>query len=194
VTEELLVADQEAWRAWLAEHHEQPDAVLLVLAKKGMLEPTSLTYDQALDEALCQGWIDGQLRRRDEATYLQRFSPRRPRSPWSARNVGHVARLDAEGRMRPHGLAEVEAARTDGRWEAAYAGSATAELPGDLATAIAKSPAAQAMWEACSKANQYAIIWRTGQARRADARARRIAAFVEMLERGETPHPQKRSR
>ncbi len=130
---ELTVADTSAWRAWLAEHHDDPNGVWLVLAKKGTTTPTSLTYEQALDEALCHGWIDGQIRRRDESTFRQRFTPRRARSAWSRRNVGHVQRLSAEGRMHPAGVAHVERAKADGRWVTAYAGQASIEVPPDPA-------------------------------------------------------------
>lgn len=189
---ELLLTGAAAWRAWLRTHSDDDEGVVLVLAKKGVREPTSLTYDEALDEALCQGWIDGQLGRRDASTYTRRFTPRRPRSPWSARNVGHVARLVAEGRMQPRGEAEVETAKADGRWAAAYAGSATTEVPEDLAAAIAGSAAAQATWETLTKANRYAVVYRTNAVKRPATRARKIADFVAMLERGETPHPQAR--
>ena len=112
---ELTVPDTAAWRAWLADHHDDSAGVWLVVAKKGTVAPTSLTYDQALDEALCFGWIDGQARRRDEGTYFQRFTPRRPRSSWSKRNVGIVEGLLADGRMQPAGLAEFEQAKAEGR-------------------------------------------------------------------------------
>ena len=128
----LTVADAAGWRAWLGEHHDECDAVWVALAKKGITEPTSLTYDQALEEALCHGWIDGQVRGGDARTYRQRFTPRRARSPWSARNVGLVERLIAGGRMHPAGLAAIERAKADGRWAAAYAGPATVEVPPDL--------------------------------------------------------------
>src|SRR3954454_3185301 len=124
---ELIVPDASAWRVWLGAHHEDQGGVWLVLAKKGTIEPTSLGYDQALEEALCHGWIDGQVRRRDDATYRQRFTPRRRRSAWSQRNVAHAERLLAEGRMHPAGAAEVERAQADGRWQAAYAGPASIE-------------------------------------------------------------------
>src|SRR5262245_28765558 len=129
---ELIVDDAAAWRAWLAKNHGEHDGVWLVLAKKGTTEPTSLTYDEALEDALCHGWIDGKVRRRDDATYRQRFTPRRRRSQWSKRNVGIVERLLAEGKMHHAGVAEVERAKADGRWEAAYAGPATIEVPPDL--------------------------------------------------------------
>jgi uncharacterized protein YdeI (YjbR/CyaY-like superfamily) len=115
---ELLVADAAGWRAWLRDHHAREAGVWLVLAKKGTTEPTSVSYEQALEEALAQGWIDGQSLRRDERTYRQRFTPRRKRSTWSASNVARVERLTAEGRMQPAGMAEVERAKADGRWAA----------------------------------------------------------------------------
>jgi uncharacterized protein YdeI (YjbR/CyaY-like superfamily) len=189
---ELVVPDADAWRDWLAAHHDEPAGVWLVLARRGTTTPTSLTYDQALDEALCHGWIDGQKRRRDEATFQQRFTPRRPRSPWSARNVGIVARLVEAGRMRPPGLAEVERARADGRWDAAYAGQATAEVPAELTAALAGNARAQAMFDVLTAQNRWSIIYRVANLKRAENRARRIAEFVDMLARGETPYPQKR--
>jgi uncharacterized protein YdeI (YjbR/CyaY-like superfamily) len=188
---ELIVRDAPAWREWLGENHADPDGVWLVLAKKGTEKPTSLTYDQALEEALCHGWIDGQTRRRDDATYRQRFTPRRKRSAWSKRNTGIAERLRAEGRMHPGGHAEVERAKADGRWEAAYAGPATIEIPPDLTEALAAEPKAQAMFETLSSQNRYAILYRIATAKRADTRARRIGEFVAMLARGETVHPQK---
>jgi uncharacterized protein YdeI (YjbR/CyaY-like superfamily) len=188
----LTVADAGAWRRWLEEHHEEPEGVWLVLAKKGTMEPTSLSYDEALEEALCHGWIDGQVRRLNEETYRQRFTPRRARSMWSKRNRGIVARLEEEGRMRAGGIAEVERAKADGRWEDAYSGPATVEIPDDLAAALGAEPAALAMFEILTSQNRYAILFRIGNAKRADTRARRIAQFVGMLARGETPYPQRR--
>jgi uncharacterized protein YdeI (YjbR/CyaY-like superfamily) len=189
---ELIVRDAGAWRAWLRKHHAEPEGVWLVLAKKGTLEPTSLTYDDALEEALCHGWIDGQVRRRDDATYWQRFTPRRARSPWSKRNVGIAERLVAERRMRPAGVAEMERAKADGRWQAAYAGPASIEVPDDLAAALAAEPKAQKLFDALTSQNRYAVLYRVTTAKRADTRARRIEQFVELLARGETPYPQKR--
>ena len=187
---ELLVPDRSAWRDWLGEHHLESPGVRLVLAKKGTTEPTSLAYDEALDEALCHGWIDGQVDRRDEATYLQRYTPRRPRSMWSRRNVGHIARLTEAGLMRPHGVAEVERARADGRWDAAYAGPATMTVPEDLLGAIAADPGAAAAFESLTSQNRYAMAFRLGGIKGAATRERRIREFVEMLARGETLHPQ----
>jgi uncharacterized protein YdeI (YjbR/CyaY-like superfamily) len=189
---ELLVADAPAWRAWLREHDGDEVGVELVLAKKGTTEPTALTYDQALDEALCHGWIDGQVRRRDEHTYRQRFTPRRARSQWSERNVGIVERLLAERRMQPAGLAAVERAKEDGRWEAAYPGQKTIEMPVDLAAALTAEPKAQANFELLSSQNRYAVLYRIHSAMREDTRARRVDQYVAMLARGETLHPQKR--
>jgi uncharacterized protein YdeI (YjbR/CyaY-like superfamily) len=190
---ELILADAADWHDWLRANHSLPSGVWLVLAKKGTTSPTSLTYDQALDEALCHGWIDGQSRRRDETTYRQRFTPRRARSPWSVRNVGIIARLEADGRMHPAGIAEVERAKSDGRWDAAYAGSATITVPDDLAAALAAEPAAAAMFEILSSQNRYAVLYRIQDAKRADTRARRIEQFVAMLARRETVYPQKRT-
>jgi len=168
--------------------------VWLVLAKKGTVEPTSLTYEEALEEALCHGWIDGQTKQRDETTYRQRFTQRRSRSGWSKRNVGKAERLVAEGRMRPAGLAEMERAKADGRWEAAYAGPAGIEVPPDLASALAADPDAQAMFDVLTKQNRYAILYRLTTAKRAETRARLLERFVSMLSRGETLYPQKRTR
>jgi uncharacterized protein YdeI (YjbR/CyaY-like superfamily) len=189
----LTVVDAAAWRAWLGEHHEEPEGVWLCLAKKGTTEPTSLTYDEALEEALCHGWIDGQVRRLDERTYRQRFTPRRARSAWSRRNVGIVERLASEGRMNPAGVAAVERAKADGRWEAAYAGQAAMEVPADLAAALSAEPAAQAMFEILTSQNRYAVLLRIDSVKRADTRSRRIERFVAMLARGETPYPQRRT-
>jgi uncharacterized protein YdeI (YjbR/CyaY-like superfamily) len=187
----LVVRDQAAWRRWLKRHHAEPDGIWLVLAKKGTTKPTSLSYDQALEEALCHGWIDGQTRRRDEATYRQRFTPRRRRSAWSKRNTEKAERLLAEGRMHPAGIAEMERAKEDGRWEAAYAGSGEIEVPPEFAAALAAEPKAQAMFDALSRQNRYAILYRLASAKRADTRARRVEQFVAMLARGETTYPQK---
>ena len=186
---ELLVGSVEELRAWLDEHQDEPRGVRLVLAKKGKAGPTTLTYAEAVLEALCQGWIDGQANRRDDATYRVRFTPRRARSLWSRRNVELVAQLSAEGRMRPRGLAEVARAQADGRWDAAYAGAAGAELPGDLGEALAAVLAAQATWDGLNSQNRYAILHRLEIVRRAETRARKIEEYVAMLSRGETIYP-----
>jgi uncharacterized protein YdeI (YjbR/CyaY-like superfamily) len=190
-TPELIVADAVQWRDWLASNHATSTGVRLVLAKKGMAAPTSLTYTGALPEALCYGWIDGHLTRRDDATYCVRFTPRRARGAWSQRNVKTAESLLAEGRMQPAGLAEVERAKADGRWQRAYAGSASLEIPDDLRDAIAASPDAQRMWDVLTRTNKFAVVYRVQDAKRAETRARRIQQYVEMLARGDTPHPQK---
>jgi uncharacterized protein YdeI (YjbR/CyaY-like superfamily) len=188
---ELVVADAVAWAAWLERDGAAAPGVWLVLAKKGGSSPTRLTYDEALEEALCHGWIDGQAKRRDEGSYRQRFTPRRPRSAWSKRNVGLAERLIAEGRMRPAGAAAIEAAQADGRWDAAYAGPATIEVPDDLADALAAEPKAAATFARLSSQNRYAILYRLATAKQASTRSRRLAEFVAMLARGETIHPQR---
>jgi uncharacterized protein YdeI (YjbR/CyaY-like superfamily) len=187
---ELLVADRARWRSWLGAHHQDQSGVWLVLAKKHVIEPTRLSYDEALEEALCHGWIDGQVRRRDERTFRQRFTPRRARSSWSQRNVGLVERLQAEGLMHPAGLAAVALAKDDGRWDAAYAGQATIEVPADLTAALDVEPRAKAMFDRLSSQNRYAVLYRIREAKRSDTRARRIERFVAMLARDETIHPQ----
>jgi uncharacterized protein YdeI (YjbR/CyaY-like superfamily) len=187
---ELIVTDSRAWRTWLRQHHADPAGVWLILAKKGTTRPTSLTHAEALDEALCHGWIDGQVGRRDDVTYRQRFTPRSRRSGWSKHNVAHVERLLSAGRMHPAGIAEMEKAKADGRWDAAYAGPASMEVPADLAAALAAQPRARAMFETLTSQNRYAILYRLQTTKRADTRARRIQQFVEMLARGETIYPQ----
>jgi uncharacterized protein YdeI (YjbR/CyaY-like superfamily) len=192
--EQLLVPDAAAWREWLTENHAMPSGVWLVLAKKGTTSPTTLNYDQALSHALCFGWIDGQVKRRDEASFQQRFTPRRARSKWSRNNVENIARLTEQGLMHPAGLAAVEAAKADGRWEAAYAGPGSIEVPADLTEALASSPDAAALFDVLTSQNRYAILFRLAGIKRADTRARRIVQYVEMLERGETLHPQRAQR
>lgn len=189
---DLIVADAQAWRGWLEANVAAP-GVRLLLANKGTTQPTSLRYDDALQEALCFGWIDGQVNSRDAGTHWQRFTPRRPRSPWSKRNVGFVERLVAEGRMREAGLAEVERAKADGRWDAAYAGPSAIEVPAELTAALSREPAAAAMFEILTSQNRYAILYRLQSAKKPETRARRLEQFVAMLARGETHYPQKRT-
>lgn len=197
VLPELLVPDAAAWRDWLDAHHGESDGVRLVLAKKAALEageaPTALTYDDALPPALCYGWIDGQVRSRDEASFAIRYGPRRERSIWSARNVKIATALIEQGAMQPAGLAQVQRAKADGRWEAAYHGPAAIQIPPELAAALAASPAAAAAFERLSSQNRYAILFRLANAKRAETRTRNIDKYVQMLERGEAPYPQKRS-
>jgi uncharacterized protein YdeI (YjbR/CyaY-like superfamily) len=188
--EELIVADAEALRAWLSAHHDTSPGVWLALTRKGGTV-TTLTWPQAVDEALCFGWIDGQGRKGDEQTSWIRFTPRRARSAWSQRNVAHVARLEAAGRMQPPGRAVVEAAKADGRWATAYAPPSEAEAPADLLAAIAAVPAAQAMFDVLTKTNRFALIYRVNAVKRAETRERKIVEFVAMLARHETIYPQK---
>ncbi|MGH2879338.1 MAG: YdeI/OmpD-associated family protein [Solirubrobacteraceae bacterium] len=183
----LLVEDADAWRDWLTEHHQQEHGVWLILAKKGTSRPTSLRYEQALDEALCHGWIDGQLRRHDERVYHQRFTPRRARSTWSKRNVAHIQRLLSEGRMHPAGLAEVQSAKADGRWDSAYAGPASIQVPAELAAALTATPGAQRAFELLPAQSRYRVLYRVTTAKRSETRARHIQHYVAMLTRGEIP-------
>jgi uncharacterized protein YdeI (YjbR/CyaY-like superfamily) len=180
-------ASAAAWEAWLDEQHAVAPGVLLKFAKKGSGIAT-VTYDEAVEVALCFGWIDGQVRRFDERFYLQRFTPRRRASRWSKINVERALALIEAGRMRPAGLAQVEAAQADGRWEAAYESPSNATVPADLQAALDGNAAAAAFFATLSGANRYAILSRVGDAKRPETRARRIAQYVEMLARGETMH------
>ncbi len=191
---ELLLSDLAAWQQWLDEHASDSTGVWLVLTKKGTTSPTALTYDQALEAALCHGWIDGQLARRDEATFRRRFTPRRSGSAWSTRNTSIVARLIDEGRMRRAGLAAVERAKVDGTWDAAYGGAANREVPHDLVAALDKMPSARKAFESLDGSNRYAVLYRITTARRPEARAQQIEKMVAMLVRGETPHPPRKKK
>ncbi|KAF3055730.1 hypothetical protein GL218_06828 [Daldinia childiae] len=193
----LTIADAAAWSNWLFRSAGTSKGVWLTLAKKGTAAPTSLTYAQALDEALCHGWIDGQTRKgvgeNALTSYAQRFTPRAPRSSWSKRNVEHVARLEREGRMTDAGRRVVEAAKADGRWESAYAGQATAELPEEFLVAVAAVPAAKTAFEALSRQNRFLMYYRLKSLKTQAGREKRISAFVDMLARGEVPYSQKQS-
>lgn len=187
---ELLVVDASEWHGWLLGNHSESKGVWLVLAKKGTTHPTTLLYDKALDEAICFGWIDGQLGRRDNETFRRRFTPRNARSPWSQRNVAIAERLRVLGRMHRSGEDEVRKAKEDGRWTTAYAGQANVEVPEDLAEALMANPRAWAMFETLTSANRYAILYRIETTKKIETRVRRIEQFVEMLARGDTIHPQ----
>lgn len=187
---ELFVEDAEAWRAWLHSHHADHPGVWLVLHKKGG-QTTALTYGQALDEALCFGWIDGQIARRDDDSYRQRFTRRRPSSLWSARNVEHVTRLTEAGRMQPAGKAAVEVAKAQGRWQSAYRGQADMQTPPDLALALAANPPAAATFDQLDAGNRYAILYRLDTAKGLATRDRKLAEYIDMLARGESIHPRK---
>ncbi len=183
----LEFPDAAAWESWLAAHHADAPEAWLRIAKRGSDVETLLIGD-ALDVALCWGWIDGQKKGFDERSFLQRFTPRRRRSIWSKVNREKVAVLEAAGRMQPQGRAEVERAQADGRWDAAYDPPSTAAVPDDLQAALDASPAAAAFFATLNSANRYAIIWRLQTAKRPETRARRIVQFVAMLERGEKLH------
>jgi uncharacterized protein YdeI (YjbR/CyaY-like superfamily) len=188
--DELIVADADVLRAWLLSNHVTSTGVWLALSRKGGTV-TTLTWQQAVDEALCVGWIDGQARKGNQDISWIRFTPRTARSSWSQRNVAHVARLEAQGRMLPRGRAAVDAAKADGRWAKAYAPPSEAEAPADLLAAIAVDPAAQAMFDVLTKTNRFALIYRVNAVKRAQTRERKISEFVAMLARYETIYPQK---
>jgi uncharacterized protein YdeI (YjbR/CyaY-like superfamily) len=189
----LTVADAAAWSQWLSDHGSQAEGVWLVLAKKGTTDPTSLTYEAALEEAIRHGWVGGQLARGDERTFRRRFTPRRRGSAWSKRNVAIATRLIEEGRMHSAGLTAADEAKADGRWDRAYAGAATIELPSDLAAALKANPAAKATFDGLNGANRYAVLYRVTTPKRPETRRRRIEQFVAMLARGETIHPKRES-
>ena len=184
----VLFADRAAFRAWLSAHHASKSGLWLRIAKAAS-PLQSVTYAEALDIALCFGWIDGQKQRHDAESFLQKFTPRQKRSPWSKRNREHVERLIAAGEMHPAGLAAVTAAKADGRWDRAYDSPGTATVPGDLQAALDEHPEAKAFFKTLSSANRYATLYRVQTAIKPETRARRIAEFVAMLRRRETLHP-----
>jgi uncharacterized protein YdeI (YjbR/CyaY-like superfamily) len=183
----LLFDDQQAWEAWLDANHGTAPGVWLRLAKKASAL-SSVSYAEALDVALCYGWIDGQVKKLDDDSYVQKFTPRGRRSLWSKINRDKVARLVEAGRMRPAGQAAVDAAKADGRWDRAYDSASQATVPDDLAQALARTPKAKRFFEALDRTNRYAVIWRVQTAAKPETRARRIAQLVEMLARGEKLH------
>jgi uncharacterized protein YdeI (YjbR/CyaY-like superfamily) len=178
----------DAWEAWLAEHHAASPGLWLKLAKKGSGIAT-VSYSEALDVALCYGWIDGQKDKFDGDYWLQRFTPRRPRSPWSKINCDRVAALVARGAMQPAGLREVERAKADGRWEAAYDGQRAAAVPDDLRRELEGNAAAREFFATLDSANRYAILYRLHEAKKPETRARRLKTFVTMLSEGKKIHP-----
>jgi uncharacterized protein YdeI (YjbR/CyaY-like superfamily) len=189
----LYFSDQFGWRDWLVTNFARTEGVRLKLRRKASTLP-GVDYTEALEVALCFGWIDGQANSLDENFHLQVFSPRRSRSTWSQTNRDRVARLIADGRMQPPGIAQIEAAKADGRWDAAYARQSETVVPEDLQQAIDANPSASAMFATLSSQNRFAIVFRTNGLKRAETRAAKIAGFVAMLERGETIHPQKPAR
>ena len=186
-------ADARAFEKWLADHHDKADEVWIKIHKVASGLP-SITPKEAIDVALCWGWIDGIRKSFDAVSYLQRYTPRRAKSIWSKINVDNVARLIAEGRMTEHGLREVEAAKRDGRWQRAYASSQEMALPDDLASAIATDPVASATLAGLSAQNRYALAFRLHNLKTAAARTRKIGEFVTMLREGKTIYPQGRKK
>jgi uncharacterized protein YdeI (YjbR/CyaY-like superfamily) len=183
----LLFATPHDLEAWLEENHGGSEGIWLKIAKKGAPQP-SVTYAEALELALCFGWIDSQKRGHDERHFLQRFTPRRPRGRWSKINREKCEALIAAGAVRPAGLAEIAAAKADGRWEAAYEGQRNATVPEDLLRELEANPAAAEFFASLDGANRYAIIYRLNEAKKTETRERRLAKFVAMLERGEKIH------
>ena len=177
----------QEWRKWLEQNHKDVKGVWLRFYKKGTGKP-SLNHDTALNEALCYGWIDGQAKAYDTESYLQKFTPRRPRSIWSKINIEHVARLEKEGKMQPAGWKEVEAAKADGRWAQAYDSPANMVIPEDFLSELSKDKKALAFFETLNKTNTYAICWRLQTAKRPETREKRKKLIIEMLARGEKFH------
>jgi uncharacterized protein YdeI (YjbR/CyaY-like superfamily) len=180
-------ADQAAFEAWLEAEHERAPGIYVVIAKKGAPEPT-LKQAEMVESLLCFGWIDGRANRLDDHHFTVRVTPRRPKSVWSKKNVEWVGRLTEAGRMRPAGLAAVEAAQADGRWDRAYAGSASITVPDDLAAALAEHPGATEFFAQLDSANRYAVLWRVHTAATPQTRAKRIATLAQMLAEGRTFH------
>lgn len=186
-TTPVLFKNAKAFESWLRKHHATSDGLWLQIAKKGAEEP-SVSYAEAVEIALCWGWIDGQKKSLDEQHYLQRFTPRRARSIWSKVNVEKVAALIEAGRMQAPGHAQIEAAKADGRWAKAYDSARTATVPEDLQAALDAEPQARAFFATLNAANRYAVLWRIQTAVKPETRARRIAQLVAMLARGEAVH------
>jgi uncharacterized protein YdeI (YjbR/CyaY-like superfamily) len=178
----------DAWDAWLAAHHADSPGLWLKIVKKGAAGRT-ISYSEALDVALCHGWIDGQKGRYDDDYWLQRFTPRKPSSKWSKINTERVAALTASGRMRPAGLREVERAQADGRWEQAYESQSRVTVPEDLARALAANERAREFFATLDSANRYAILYRIGAAKKPETRAKRIDTYVAMLSEHKKIHP-----
>ena len=185
---EIAFGSSSEWRAWLEVNHALSDGIWLKFYKKGSGTP-SVVYAEALDEALCYGWIDGQLKRGDDKFYLQRFTPRRLRSTWSKRNINHVARLDKEGKIRPPGWKAINAAKMDGTWENAYDSQSDMIIPDYLLAELKNDPKSLAFFESLDKANTYAIVWRLQSAKNPETRAKRMRVVLEMLAIGEKIHP-----
>jgi len=181
-------ASQKRWRLWLAKNHAKAEGIWLRIFKKDSAVKT-ITYAEALDEALCYGWIDGQKRSYDEESWLQKFTPRRPRSIWSKVNIQHVEQLTRAGKMRPSGLKAIEAAKSDGRWERGYDSPGTATAPEDFLKELSKDKKAKAFFETLNKANTYAIVWRLQTAKKPETRTKLMKTILAMLAKGEKFHP-----
>jgi len=177
----------EEWRDWLEQNYQSITGIWLKFYKKDT-GVTSITYHEALDEALCYGWIDGQAKPFDNISWIQRFTPRRKRSIWSKRNIENITRLESAGRMKPSGIREVEAAKTDGRWDKAYDSPGNMAIPDDFLNALSEDKNAVAFFETLNKTNRYAIAWRLQTAKKPETREKRIKTILEMLSRGEKFH------
>ena len=182
----IFFATQQDWEDWLAAEHERTSTGVWIKMAKKSSGVQSITHPEALDVALCYGWIDGQRLGFDDVYFLQRFVPRRRQSPWSQINIGKVQRLTDAGRMQPAGIAEVERAKADGRWDRAYQSQRNAEVPPDLQAALDANPQAADFFATLKGTNRFAVLYRIQDAKRPETRARRIATFVDMLARGET--------
>jgi len=176
------------WESWLAENHAVSAGVWLRFFKKGS-DVDSVTHDQALDEALCYGWIDGQIQKHDDKSWLQKFTPRRAKSIWSKRNIEHVARLTKAKKMKQAGLRQIEAAKADGRWEMAYDSPSNMRMPQDFLERLAENKKAEAFFKSLTRANTYAIGWRLQTAKKPETREKRMKAILQMLAKGEKFHP-----
>lgn len=184
----LSFSSQEEWEHWLDLNHTLLTGIWLQFYKKGSGIPT-VVYSEALDTALCYGWIDGQLKRCDEDSYLQKFTPRRARSTWSKRNIDHVTRLGEEGKMKPPGWKAVEAAKADGRWDSAYDSPGNMIMPDDLLHELSKDKKSHAFFESLNRENKYSIVWRLQTAKNIVTREKRLKVIMEMLAKGEKFHP-----
>ncbi len=184
---QLLFHSKLEWDRWLKKNHRQSNGIWLIFHKKG-IEPKSVTYSEALDSAICYGWIDGQKNSLDEKSWLQRFTPRRARSLWSKKNTEHAERLIKSGKMRASGLAEIDAAKSDGRWNSAYDSQKNAKIPDDFLKALKRNKEAYRFFVTLNKANLYAIAYRLQTAKKPETRLRRMKMILEMMANGESFH------
>lgn len=185
----LTCRSHKEWAQWLARNHDKREGVWLKFFKK-TADVAAISRPEALDEALCYGWIDGQAKKLDDVSWLQKFTPRRKKSIWSKINVAHATRLIEAGKMKPAGLREVERAREDGRWAEAYDSPKSSEMPSDFLEALSRNKRASAFFQTLNKANRYAISWRLQTAKKPETRERRMKAILAMLAKGQAFHPQ----